>query len=220
MKKLFVFLAAMLYVCSASAQVKIGIEAGANLSRMVGSSSLPSEKKTKTGFQIGITADYELGSHWALMSGVSFIQRHGELELGENYHSTPSQYEGYMRFPKVQTIINYLQVPLKLGYKFHLNQHVHLLPSIGLYAAYGFGAGDCDLTVKDMGVTQWKPLEGKAEEGLKAFRRWDWGTTAGLKMIFNQHYTVSLDYSMGIKKMLKEYGLRNSTYQLSVGYRF
>lgn len=220
MKKLFVCLAAMLYVGCASAQVKIGIEAGANLSRMVGSSSLPSEKEAKTGFQIGMTADYEFGAHWMLMSGISFIQRHGELQLGENYPSTSSQYEGYMRFPKVQTRINYLQIPLKLGYNFQIGQKLQLIPSIGLYAAYGFGAGDCDLTIKDTGTTQWKPLDGKDKEGLNAFRHWDLGTTAGVKMILNQHYVVSLDYSLGLKKILADYGLRNSTYQISVGYRF
>ncbi|MBE6281315.1 MAG: porin family protein [Bacteroides sp.] len=220
MKKLFVFLAVLFCATYSFAQMKWGIEAGANLSRFVGSASLPSEKKAKPSMQIGITVDYELSAHWMLMSGLSFVQRHGELGLGENYPSSALGYEAYMRFPKVQSKINYGQIPLKVGYNFRLSRNFDLLPSMGLYAAYGFGAGSCDMQIKNQGKTQWRPLDGMAENGLKAFRSWDWGATAGIKAIWKQHYVLSVDYSLGIKKVSPDYGLRNSTYQLSVGYRF
>ena len=47
MKKLFVFLSVLFCATYSFAQMKWGIEAGVNLSRFVGSASLPSEKKAK-----------------------------------------------------------------------------------------------------------------------------------------------------------------------------
>lgn len=66
----------------------------------------------------------------------------------------------------------------------------------------------------------WKPLHGVQEHGLGAFRRWDWGGTAGVKAVIGQHYTLAFRYSVGVMEAQTHYGLRNSTYQFSVGYRF
>ena len=41
--------------------------------------------------------------------------------------------------------MNYLQIPVKLGYNFHINDKLSLIPNVGLYAAYGFNAGENDL---------------------------------------------------------------------------
>ena len=228
MKKLLFVLSVLLCACHASAQVKVGVEAGANLSRFVGSSSLPSEKKAKMGVQLGVNLDYEFMNHWLLMSGLTFIQTQGELKLGENYNGVQGDSymnpTAFMKFPEVQTKVNYLQVPLRLGYQFCLNESLCVIPSVGGYVAYGFGAGKCDLKVKDgetgkISSTQWRPLDGKEEQGLEAFRSWDWGATAGVKAVWKQHYTFSFDYSIGAKKALADYGLRNSTYRVSLGYR-
>lgn len=219
----------MLFVCKASAQVKVGVEAGANLSRMVGTSSLPSEKTAKVGGQLGVNVDYEFKNRWMLMSGLTFVRMQGELELGENYNGASADsyanLSSFMKFPEVQTKINYLQVPLKLGYHFRLNERFSMIPSAGAYFAYGFSAGKCDLKVLDgetgeVSATQWKPLDGKKERGLDGFRKWDWGAVVGVKAVWNQHYTLSLDYSYGVKKALADYELRNTGFRLSIGYRF
>ena len=121
MKKLLFFLSVMLCACHASAQVKVGVEAGANLSRFVGSSSLPSEKKAKMGVQLGVNLDYEFMNHWLLMSGLTFIQTQGELKLGENYNGVQGDSymnpTAFMKFPEVQTKVNYLQVPELVCFK-------------------------------------------------------------------------------------------------------
>lgn len=229
MKKLLFLISVMLLVCKASAQVKVGVEAGVNLSRMVGSSSLPSEKTAKVGGQMGVNVDYEFKNRWMLMSGLTFVRMQGELELGENYNGASAgaytNLTSLMKFPEVQSKINYLQVPLKLGYHFRLNERFSVIPSVGAYFAYGVGAGKCDLKVLDgetgeVSDAQWKPLDGKKERGLDGFRKWDWGAVAGVKAVWNQHYTLSLDYAYGVKKALSDYGLRNSGFRLSIGYRF
>ena len=56
---------------------------------------------------------------------------------------------------------------------------------------------------------KWKPLDGfsyKAGEpnnsaNLQAFRRWDYGGIVGMKAVIADHYTISFDYRVGIKKI-------------------
>jgi hypothetical protein len=58
-----------------------------------------------------------------------------------------------------------------------------------------------------------------AANGLPAFRRWDWGATAGIKVSLNQHYLLLLRYAIGIKELQPSYGMRNAMYLISLGYR-
>ena len=82
-------LACLITLCSlpVAAQVKLGIEAGANLSNYITDShSNPSDSKNmKVGFQAGLTVDYEFQNHLMLMSGLFFVRKGGNLKLGENY---------------------------------------------------------------------------------------------------------------------------------------
>ena len=83
-------LACLITLCSlpVAAQVKLGIEAGANLSNYITDShSNPSDSKNmKVGFQAGLTVDYEFQNHLMLMSGLFFVRKGGNLKLGENYY--------------------------------------------------------------------------------------------------------------------------------------
>nr|WP_262911966.1 porin family protein [Phocaeicola vulgatus] len=55
---------------------------------------------------------------------------------------------------------------------------------------------------------------------IQAFRRWDYGGIVGMKAVIADHYTISFDYRVGIKKIQAQNGLRNSTFQFSVGLSF
>lgn len=204
-----------------AAQVKVGVQAGGNLSAFAGKGTFFADKGNgQAGYQLGVTVDYALKNHLMLMSGLSWVRRNGDLKLGVPYYGEHS----FMRFPQTETAVNYLQVPLKLGYQFCLHNRFSLIPSVGLYAAYGLGAGKCALDVQpdegEVTAIGWKPLSGKSEYGLHALRRWDWGSVAALKGIVAQHYTLEVAYTLGVMKTQTQYGLRNSTWQLSVGYRF
>lgn len=138
-------------------------------------------------------------------------------------------------FPKTEIKMNNLILPLKMGYNIRVSDKLSLIPSVGVYASYGFGAENCSLDVihqEGDNITtepaKWKPLDGfsyKAGEpnnsgNLQAFRRWDYGGIVGMKAVIADHYTISFDYRVGIKKIQAQNGLRNSTFQFSVGYRF
>lgn len=230
MKTKFVLLTLLSVMCfsSLSAQVKVGVEGGVNLSHYLsGSTAYDAERVggMKAGFQLGVTVDYELGKHWVLMSGLSWLQNRSVMKLQDHM---------VFHFPQSEIKLNNLIVPLKIGYTIKAADKVHIVPSVGLYAAYGFNAGQCDLDIyshadpNDPSLTEtvkWKPMDGyvvndKTAALLQAFRRWDYGATAGIKTVVNSHYTLGLTYQVGMRKVQRQNSLRNSTWQLSVGYRF
>ena len=229
MKRLIILSAVVSLLCPASAQVKVGVEAGANLSHYLVSGTRTADRVggMKPGFQVGVSADWLMGDRWLLMSGLYLRQTQSRMKLGESMA---------MFFPDTEIKVNSLVVPLKVGYDFRLSDKFSLIPSVGVYASYGFNAGSCSLKTvwQDSAESEdvrlesgsWKPMDGYAyEDGvmrkrLDPFRRWDYGGTAGLKAVINRHYTVAFDYSVGLKKVQPQNDLRNSVFRLSVGYRF
>lgn len=212
-----------------SAQIKFGVEAGMNLSHYVSGSGLYDAKQVggmKTGFQMGVTVDYQFDNHWMLMSGLTFLQNRANMKLAD--HSV-------FYFPKAEIKMNNLILPVKIGYDIRVTDKFSLLPSIGVYGAYGFSAGNCSLDViypsdneqMKTETVNWKPTDGYFYQvsehdygNLEAFRHWDFGAVGGIKAIIANHYTIGFNYTLGIKKVQKQNGLRNSTFQFSVGYRF
>ena len=71
-KMIVVVVLAAMCVLPLSAQVKVGVEGGMNLSHYLvsGSDGYKAEQVggMKPGFQLGVTVDYEIGKHWMLMS--------------------------------------------------------------------------------------------------------------------------------------------------------
>lgn len=102
-----VVLAAMC-VLPLSAQVKVGVEGGMNLSHYLvsGSDRYKAEQVggMKPGFQLGVTVDYEIGKHWMLMSGLSWLQNRSTMKMMDHMVTY---------FPKTEIKMNNLILPLK-----------------------------------------------------------------------------------------------------------
>lgn len=227
--KLLVFLSiSFLSVFSLSAQVKLGVEAGMNVSHYLGGDKYCKEKGgMKSGFQVGLTADYEMKNNWMLMSGLSLLQS----------RSTIAMNGGYLNFPEADVKINNLILPVRVGYHIHINKNLSFIPSIGVYGAYAFSAGSCDMTVihpkegADPERVEWKPMSGynyfgryyssekNIDTSIDKYKHWDFGGMVGLKAVIYRNYTASFNYSAGMKKVFLN-KLHNSYYQLSVGYQF
>jgi hypothetical protein len=69
-------------------------------------------------------------------------------------------------------------------------------------------------------TVQWNPMKGFPDETGEAFRHWTYGGIVGVKAVIAGHYTVSLDYSEDIKRILRVGSLRTYGFRLNVGYRF
>lgn len=235
MKKLIVALVALgVLATPAMSQVKFGVEAGMNASQVISGEYAEGNGRV-AGFQIGGTVDYQFSEHWVLMSGLSFIQKGGELNQNLFVGAGNGSYLllGAPNYDRISLKMNYLELPVKIGFNIRLNDQVSLIPSIGLYGAYGFNAGNCSLNAyKDVRDTrgtftqvEWKPFDGYnnptySKTPLNKLNHWDFGGVVGLKAIVSDHFTASFNYSHSIKAIQKQMDLRNSTFQLSVGYRF
>ena len=83
-KMIVVVVLAAMCVLPLSAQVKVGVEGGMNLSHYLvsGSDGYKAEQVggMKPGFQLGVTVDYEIGKHWMLMSGLSWLQNRSTMD--------------------------------------------------------------------------------------------------------------------------------------------
>lgn len=231
-KSLLFYVFILLTTLPTVAQIKVGIEAGMNLSHFKYSSEYYAQKKggMKPGFQIGGTIDYEFKSHWTLTSGLSFMQTKSNMELAE---------ASLFLFPNTEIKLNHLMVPLKIGYNIRLSDNLSLAPSIGVYGSYDFSAGSSSLEYlyptedgkNTIRHASWKPMKGFSYEyptelsrpymaSIEACRSWTYGGIGGVKAVIHKHYTISFSYYESVKKVLKYNGLRNYGFQLSAGYQF
>lgn len=107
-KMIVVVVLAAMCVLPLSAQVKVGVEGGMNLSHYLvsGSDGYKAEQVggMKPGFQLGVTVDYEIGKHWMLMSGLSWLQNRSTMKMMDHMVTY---------FPKTEIKINNLILPLK-----------------------------------------------------------------------------------------------------------
>lgn len=231
MKRITLFLLLALYLSlQAFAQIRIGVDAGMNLTHFKSSDNYVQKiGGMGTGFQIGGTLDCEFRKHWMLMSGVSFMQTQSRMEM---------EYGMLPRFPDAKIKLNHIVIPLKVGYKFKISKTLSLIPSVGMYASYNFSAGDCPLDIKSPADgkkihEKWNPMKGYTDAfyisdlpyelyriNLNSLRHWTYGGIAGLKAVIGRHYTVSFQYYEAIKQIQGQCSIRDYGYQLSVGYIF
>ncbi|EXZ07447.1 outer membrane beta-barrel protein [Bacteroides fragilis] len=115
---------------------------------------------------------------------------------------------------------------------------IFVLYSESYIKVLGFNAGNCSLDVyhsyENYGAyvpAQWKPFDGyyKVDDAssssvsvipLKELSHWDFGGVVGLKAVISNHFTASFNYSHSIRVIQRQMDLRNSNFQLSVGYLF
>ena len=237
MKKMLLLFSAFAFcgILSTHAQLKLGVEAGVNLTQFQcnekGHASTPFGMGA--GFQVAGTVDYEFRSHWVVASGLTFAWTQSDVEL-----TCPSLGNATL-WPKVNVRLNHLMLPVKVGYDFHIGKHVNLMPSVGLYAAYNFTVGkstlqrlDYDADDSPAGFTQhqYDPMDGYSYSvpthnplypaEISPFRRWEGGAMGGVKAIIKQHYTFSVDYYQSFSEVQSSNDLRSSGLMISVGCRF
>ena len=234
MKKGILLMALMLGMAvSASAQWKVGVEAGMNAS---GFSSPKPKSETDNkglgiGYQVGVKADYEFRNHLVLGTGLYFIHTTSNQSLTSRNKQLFS--------PKAEINRDQLMLPLHLGYKFTLNDNLKLTPYVGGYLSYSISAGSAKFDILENGKvnhTQWTPQDGyhgtytwededgntysngDKVEGL--MHHFTYGMLAGLSLECNKHYTISLQYNKAFNNPQTSNRLHAYGMMLSVGYKF
>ena len=125
----------------------------------------------------------------------------------------------------------YLEVPVRVGYKYAVNDDFSLFGSVGPYMAVGL-FGKAKLSIGNA-IGDWADIEGmESVGGLEGksvsedifgddgFKRFDFGLGLKAGVEFNKKYQVALSYDFGLIDVQKDLGMKNRNLMISLGYMF
>ncbi len=199
--KLSVFAASMLCLSAVShhsvAQEKpitFGVKAGASLSSFGGDLK---DTKSALRYRVGLTSDIALTENLFIFTGLDFQTK------GVKYASKAG----------TDTKFNpiYVQIPLSIGYKFHMTSQTKLLVNAGAYAAYGIGG-----KIKNDPDKEKEPIF-----GTNGFKRFDYGLLGAVGVEIGK-IAISAGYEYGLPNINHSSGpkITNRNPYLTVGFKF
>lgn len=239
MKKIFITVFGLLLTGNAMAldnEPEVGITTttflGLNLTSI---SNTP--YSTKAGGVLGVKFDYVLpNAHGTyITTGVDWTLKGGK------YQTSAITLEGTPKTSDVtiKNRMNYLEIPVRVGFRYNLNKEFGFYGEFGPYFAIGF-AGRHAIRAEQENKT-WTEYEDthsynifRSSTEKENYQRWDSGLGFRLGAEYNQHYNVTLGCDWGITDMYrKAYRTTEATYTgikmpkahnfnftLALGYRF
>lgn len=186
--------------------VTLGVKAGFNISSMTGDDADGID--SKTGFLFGVTVDVNIAPQLYLMTGLDYTTKGGKTVA--YYYLYENLHEG-----KMTMNLNYLQLPVHIGYKVAASDKVNIVFRGGPYLAYGAG-GKTELKFSDLGKGKTNSFDDNW------FKRFDLGAGLGVGAEFGK-IGVNLGYDFGLIKISNMQGLpkiKNNNFSVAVGYKF
>ena len=202
MKKIFITtslcIVAVLINSKAVAQnlpIQFGVKAGFNLSNVSGEDV--EHTKFLTGFNVGITLDYEFAENMYIQTGLEFTTK------GFKQEETRELYE-------ITATAHYLQLPLHYASKLEITNNTKFIFFVGPYLAYGIGG---KATVKERKKETFDYFEGT--------NKFDMGIGGGIG-IESGKINLSIGYDYGLLNLQNDYDtiIRNQNLYLTIGYKF
>lgn len=190
------------------------------------------DKKNRFGFQVGATVDYRLSKSFYLQSGLSLTTKgtiHEDAELWIGGPNAPVTYS------KTATRLTYLQLPLKIGYQFHLSPRTALFIQAGPYVAYGIGGKE--ITERRTVNPSGEPIPDEKITGdsfgdrttpSNGLKREDFGLSGGIGARYRK-LSLSVEYEPGLSNIggqsesesfSEQRTYRNRNLALVLGYNF
>jgi Outer membrane protein beta-barrel domain len=219
--RISIVLLALFVLCNAAtAQVKIGIEAGPDISRLLnagysytGNFELaPYDAKSRTGVAGGVFADIPIQELFIFRPKILYTMGGGE-------QPAVADYNGNLLTPAAKITMNYINVPLQVLYSPTL-AFGRPWVGLGFYTSMMFGG-----TLKSSQESRSLHLGGSSDDD---FERWDFGfnPTAGLTL--KSGIMFGVDYQVGMVHIstppVGGYGprpnTRNSIWSFHVGYEW
>lgn len=218
MKKIILTFAATLVAFGALAQKSRTweVEAGLNSSKFHSNLNLSRYGESKLGFHLGLRRTFAFSkSNSGLYSNIGLFlsQRGMQFSVAE----VPNEHG------KID--LNYLELPVHLGYKYAINNKVALFGEVGPYVALGLFGNTT--TYGEIG-TSYNNGNTMIEYGKKitpsfdAFDRFDAGVGFRVGAELYKHFNVSVGYDWGAINGAKaeELNFKNRNFTFSVGYIF
>ena len=178
--------------------LSFNVKGGLNMSNVYGDIE---DTKLKTGFHIGVGADYDFAPNMAFQTGLLFSAKGAKAEVvGVDFTANA----------------NYLQLPVHFAYKIDASPSTKVVLHAGPYFAYGIGG---EAKGKESGVSvAIDTFDG--DVGL--MKRFDAGLGLGVGAEFGP-ILLDLGWDMGLVNVARNSGdesVRNQNAYLSVGYKF
>lgn len=204
-------------VVKLSAQVRLGAEVGVNMARL----GVKGDHRQVLPVG-GLTIDYQLGNNIMLLSGI--------------YHTTKGANGLVDGSRELMVRLGYLELPVMVGYRIPVVEHISLVPQLGAYFACGVnGYGEFGVNFVHTGIGNtdgiwYNPFErfdlktGK-NEYIEPFERFDSGLRFALSAEVYK-FNLSLAYDLGLKKTWKEFDpdnyfkYKNRSVAITIGYKF
>ena len=208
MKKIFfVGILSILFVGVASAQPRIGITAGLNVSNLNESGPGSTSNDFKAGFQAGLVADFGITESFSIMPELLFGQRGAKTTITEEGISINSS-----------LTLNYLQLPVNLAYKFDTGYGSNLFVFAGPYIGYGLSASmKGETKVEGTSVSASTSIKfGSEDEEIKPF---DFGLNVGVGYQYEKIF-FKLQFNPGLYNLSNVEGgsMKNTNVAVTVGY--
>lgn len=226
------FLLVLLFVsvCGHSQNIDYGVLIGG------GYSNVTSKTTSRGAFSYGVGAvvDYNLKSNWLLHGELKYIRKGATVDQ-------PEQTVTNGIIDKYEFHLNYLELPISVGYKIAINERQTITPRAGLYGAVGIGGygfitsrilppGHQDkhkatvMRVNPFELNQEKLMYEEGVYSFDAFQRPNIGAVVGVDMTLSEHFTLSLTQQMSLFYFLASYTEAGSLHfyntQLSLSYFF
>lgn len=210
------------------AQWNYSIELGASFNNFVCSDAALSAtgSEVQVGFKIAALASYTTRFGLVAETGLGFNSNMG----GAIYSISPTEFK---HIDNIRTTMQYLQLPINIGYKIKLADKLSLTPKVGLWGAVGVGGHSMVSGVDYNGNAYVNRIDSFTDDTFKVGNgndlstvnmpgngRFDWGVGIGLELQ-SGNIIIKGTCDLGLVNMNKELGGYNTlSYSLTVGYKF
>lgn len=170
--------------------------------------------KARSGFKFGIDAGYQLSNKICFDSALAYIRKgattSGNQMLGSEIYS--------IKFSEM----DYLQIPLMIGYNFDLGHNFSIKPSVGGYYAIGVG-GDSFVDGVDpfnqLYTKRVSTFSGNDGTPYRPCNRNDGGLAFALNIGY-RNFSVKAEYDLGLATTSYYGNGKQRTISVSLAYRF
>ncbi len=202
--------------------LSFGVKAGANLSTVAYNGAPPTSyiyvgsNQNRVGYQFGATADVEF-KHFSIQPELFFITKGGKYTEEFEF---PNNNQPFVVHESGNTKVNYLELPINLLYKMQATPAVKIYAGGGPYMDYSL-SGKFGQHVTEPTTTY--DNQGNISFGNdhnKDDKRINYGINFIIGTELNKHFTIDLNYSLGLTSVAWDITDRNRTTALSIGYHF
>ncbi len=174
------------------------------------------ESTARNGFKFGANTEYTLGNHISFESGVAYFRKGADLLI---------DYRNFIKIYSIQfSEMDYLQIPLMVGYKVEIGKGFSIKPEVGGYFSLGVG-GNSFYTEYDNNN---KPFDTRVKTFISSVlpnkypqyrgcNRADAGLSAALNINY-RHFTLKAEYDLGLATTTYYGNGEQRTFSVSIGY--